>query len=426
LHLGIPYHVRDELLNSLQKRLFQQVAKGEGKMSTQEWIDLSDRYIMSTYKRFPVVLTRGLGVHVWDSDGRCYLDLVAGIAVCALGHAHPAVVAAIKEQAENLFHVSNLYHIAPQILLARLLVENSPFDKVFFCNSGAEANEAAIKLARKYASEHMQGRYELITMQDSFHGRTLATVTATAQQRFHVGFAPLPEGFRYVPYNDLPALEAAVTEKTCGVLVEPIQGESGVVIPAPRYLQGIRRICDERGLLMIADEVQTGIGRTGTLFACEHDDVIPDMITLAKALGNGFPIGALLAKEKIAAAFVPGSHGSTFGGNPLACAAAMATLETILEDGILENCRKVGEYFLSRLGELQGKHTRIREVRGRGLILAVELTVPGAEFVLKCMEKGLLINCTNGNVLRFVPPLILTRQDVDKAVAILDEVLEEK
>jgi acetylornithine/N-succinyldiaminopimelate aminotransferase len=347
-------------------------------MSTQEWIDLSDRYIMSTYKRFPIVLTRGLGVHVWDSNDRCYLDLVAGIAVCALGHAHPAVVAAIKEQVENLSHVSNLYHIAPQILLARLLVENSPFDKVFFCNSGAEANEAAIKLARKYASEHMQGRYELITMQDSFHGRTLATVTATGQPRFHVGFAPLPEGFRYVPYNDLPAIEAAVTEKTCGVLVEPIQGESGVVIPAPGYLQGVRRICDEKGILMIADEVQTGIGRTGTLFACEHEDVIPDMITLAKALGNGFPIGALLAKEKIAAAFVPGSHGSTFGGNPLACAAALATLDTILEEGILENCRKVGEYFLCRLGELKEKHARIREVRGRGMILAVELTVPGA------------------------------------------------
>jgi acetylornithine/N-succinyldiaminopimelate aminotransferase len=392
-------------------------------MSTQEWIDLSDRYIMSTYKRFPIVLTRGLGVHVWDSDDRCYLDLVAGIAVCALGHAHPAVVAAIKEQVENLSHVSNLYHIAPQILLARLLVENSPFDKVFFCNSGAEANEAAIKLARKYASEHMQGRYELITMQDSFHGRTLATVTATAQPRFHVGFAPLPEGFRYVPYNDLPAIEAAVTEKTCGVLVEPIQGESGVVIPAPGYLQGVRRICDEKGILMIADEVQTGIGRTGTLFACEHEDVIPDMITLAKALGNGFPIGALLAKEKIAAAFVPGSHGSTFGGNPLACAAALATLDTILEEGILENCRKVGEYFLCRLGELKEKHARIREVRGRGMILAVELTVPGAEYVSKCMEKGLLINCTNGNVLRFVPPLILTRQHVDKAIGILDEVL---
>jgi predicted acetylornithine/succinylornithine family transaminase len=395
-------------------------------MTTQEWIDLSDRYIMSTYKRHPLVLTRGLGVHVWDSEGRCYLDLVGGIAVCALGHAHPKVVTAIQEQVENLSHVSNLYHIVPQILLARLLVENSPLDKAFFCNSGAEANEAAIKLARKYASEHMQGRYELITMQDSFHGRTLATVTATAQERFHTGFEPLPAGFRYVPYNDLPALEAAVTEKTCGVLVEPIQGESGVVIPDPGYLPGIRRICDEKGLLMIADEVQTGIGRTGTLFACEQTEVVPDMITLAKALGNGFPIGALLAKEKIAAAFVPGSHGSTFGGNPLACAAALATLETILDEGILDNCRKVGEYFLSRLGELKNKHSRIRQVRGQGLILAVELTVPGAEFVEKCMEKGLLINCTNGNVLRFVPPLILTRQDVEKAIGILDGVLEEK
>ena len=395
-------------------------------MTTQEWIDLSDRYIMSTYKRHPLVLTRGLGVHVWDSEGRCYLDLVGGIAVCALGHAHPRVVTAIKEQVENLSHVSNLYHIAPQILLARLLVENSPFDKAFFCNSGAEANEAAIKLARKYGSEQMGGRYELITMQDSFHGRTLATVTATAQERFHVGFEPLPAGFRYVPYNDLPALEAAVTEKTCGVLVEPIQGESGVVIPDPGYLPGIRRICDEKGLLMIADEVQTGIGRTGALFACEQTEVVPDMITLAKALGNGFPIGALLAKEKIAAAFVPGNHGSTFGGNPLACAAALATLETVLDEGILENCRKVGAYFLSRLEELKNKHPRIREVRGQGLILAVELTAPGAEFVEKCMGKGLLINCTNGNVLRFVPPLILTRQDVDKAVGILDGALEEK
>jgi predicted acetylornithine/succinylornithine family transaminase len=395
-------------------------------MTTQEWIDLSDRYIMSTYKRHPLVLTRGLGVHVWDSDGRCYLDLVGGIAVCALGHAHPKVVAAIKEQVEKLSHVSNLYHIAPQILLAQLLVENSPLDKAFFCNSGAEANEAAIKLARKYGSEQMGGRYELITMQDSFHGRTLATVTATAQERFHVGFEPLPEGFRYVPYNDLPALESAVTEKTCGVLVEPIQGESGVVIPDPGYLPGIRRICDEKGLLMIADEVQTGIGRTGTLFACEQAEVVPDMITLAKALGNGFPIGALLAKEKIAAAFVPGSHGSTFGGNPLACAAALATLEAILDEGILENCRKVGEYFLARLGELKEKHPRIREARGRGLILAIELSVPGAEFVQKCTEKGLLINCTNGNVLRFVPPLILTRQDVDKAIGILDGVMEEK
>lgn len=395
-------------------------------MTTQEWMDLSDLYIMSTYKRHPLMPTRGLGVHLWDSDGRSYLDMVGGIAVCALGHAHPRVVRAIQEQAATLSHVSNLYHIPQQIMLAQLLVENSPFDKAFFCNSGAEANEAAIKLARKYASEHMPGRYELITMQDSFHGRTLGALTATAQPKFHVGFEPLPAGFRYVPYNDLPALAAAVTEKTCGVLVEPIQGESGVLIPDPGYLPGIRRICDEKGLLMIADEVQTGIGRTGTLFACEHTEVVPDMVTLAKALGNGFPIGALLAKKEIAAAFVPGSHGSTFGGNPLACAAALATLETILDDGILDNCRKVGGYFLDRLKELKNRFPKIREVRGQGLILAIELTVPGADFVQKCVEKGMLINCTNGNVLRFVPPLILTRQDVDKAIGILEGVLEEQ
>ena len=282
---------------------------------------------------------------------------------------------------ETLTHVSNLYHIENQILLARLLVENSCLDKVFFCNSGAEANEAAIKLARKYASEKMDGRYELITMQDSFHGRTLATVTATGQEQFQVGFAPLPEGFRYVPYNDLAALEAAVTEQTCGVMVEPIQGESGVVIPDPGYLQGIRKICDERGLLMIVDEVQTGIGRTGTLFACEQEDVVPDMMTLAKALGNGFPIGALLATERRSPR--PLSREATdrpSAGIPLATAAGIAALETILDEGILDNCRRVGEYFLDRLGELKEKNARIREVRGRGLILAVELTVPGAEY----------------------------------------------
>jgi predicted acetylornithine/succinylornithine family transaminase len=395
-------------------------------MTTEELIALSDRHIMSTYKRFPIVLTRGLGVHVWDNDGKHYLDLVGGIAVCALGHSHPRVVEAVKRQVELLTHVSNLYHIENQIRLAQLLVENSCLDKVFFCNSGAEANEAAIKLARKYASEKMEGKYELITMQDSFHGRTLATVTATGQAKFHIGFAPLPEGFRYVPYNDLTAIEAAVTDRTCGVMVEPIQGEGGVVIPAPGYLPGIRRICNERGLLMIVDEVQTGIGRTGTLFACEQEEVVPDMITLAKALGNGFPIGALLAADRIAAAFVPGSHGSTFGGNPLATAAGIAVLESFFDEGILDNCRRVGVYFLERLGELKAKNARIREVRGRGLIIAVELTVPGADFVLKCIKRGLLINCTGGNVLRFVPPLILTKIDVDKAVDILAEVLEER
>jgi predicted acetylornithine/succinylornithine family transaminase len=395
-------------------------------MTTEELIALSDQYIMSTYKRFPIVLTRGLGVHVWDNDGKSYLDLVGGIAVCALGHSHPRVVEAVKRQVELLTHVSNLYHIENQIHLAQLLVENSCLDKIFFCNSGAEANEAAIKLARKFASEKMEGKYELITMQDSFHGRTLATVTATGQAKFHSGFAPLPEGFRYVPYNDLAALDAAVTDRTCGVMVEPIQGEGGVVIPAPGYLQGIRKICNERGLLMIVDEVQTGIGRTGTLFACEQEEVVPDMITLAKALGNGFPIGALLAVKEVAAAFIPGSHGSTFGGNPLATAAGIAVMETILDEEILTNCGRVGEYFLNRLAEVKEKNDRIREVRGRGLIIAVELTVPGADIVLKCMKRGLLINCTGGNVLRFVPPLILTKTDVDKALGILSEVLEER
>ena len=392
-------------------------------MTTEELIALSGQYIMSTYKRFPIVLTRGLGVHVWDNDGKSYLDLVGGIAVCALGHSHPKVVEAAKRQLETLTHVSNLYHIEPQIRLARLLVENSCMDKVFFCNSGAEANEAAIKLARKYAFENMDGRYELITMLDSFHGRTLATVTATGQERFQKGFAPLPAGFRYVPFNDLPALEASITKDTCGVMVEPIQGESGVIIPAAGYLQGIRKLCDERGLLMIVDEVQTGMGRTGTLFACEKEDVVPDMITLAKALGNGFPIGALLASDRIAAAFVPGNHGSTFGGNPLVATAAIAVLETILNDGVLDNCRRVGEYFLDRLEGLKAKNPLIREVRGRGLILAIELTVPAAEFVQASMQKGLLINSTGGNVLRMVPPLILTKTDVDKAVGILEEVL---
>jgi acetylornithine/N-succinyldiaminopimelate aminotransferase len=393
-------------------------------MKTEELIALSEKYVMSTYKRFPIVLSRGLGVHLWDNDGKQYLDLVGGIAVCALGHSHPRVVEALKRQLELLTHVSNLYHIENQIHLAQLLVENSCLDKAFFCNSGAEANEAAIKLARKYASENMEGKYEIITMQDSFHGRTLATVTATGQAKFHAGFAPLPEGFRYVPFNDLAAIEAAITDRTLGVMVEPIQGESGVIIPAPGYLPGIRRLCDDRGLLMIVDEVQTGMGRTGTLFACEAEDVVPDMITLAKALGNGFPIGVLLASDRIAAAFVPGSHGSTFGGNPLATAAGIAVLETFFDEGILDNCRRVGTYFLERLAELKAKNARIQDVRGRGLIIAIELTVPGADVVMACLKRGLLTNCTGGSVLRFVPPLILTKTDVDKAVGILAEVLE--
>lgn len=396
-------------------------------MTTDELIALSEKTIMGTYRRFPIVLTRGEGARVWDSDGREYLDFVAGIAVCSLGHSHPAVVEAIKRQAGTLMHVSNLYYIEPQIHFARKLVENSFADKVFFCNSGAEANEGAIKLARKYAFENMEpGRCELITMRDSFHGRTLATVTATGQEKFQVGFEPLPEGFHYVPFNDIDALEEAVTDRTCGVLLEPIQGEGGVRVPDGGYLRNVRKLCDEKGILMILDEVQVGMGRTGRLFAHEYDEVTPDIMTLAKALGNGFPVGAVLATERVASAFVPGSHASTFGGNPLAMAAGLAVMETLLEGGVLENCRRSGRYFRDKLEELKSAHPVIKEIRGRGLIIGMELTVEGTDIVRSCMEKGLLINCTNGNVLRFVPPLTITESDVDQAVEILDGAMGER
>ncbi|MDP2268634.1 MAG: acetylornithine transaminase [Deltaproteobacteria bacterium] len=396
-------------------------------MPTEELIQQSDQVIMGTYKRFPIVLVKGLGTRVWDSTGKEYLDLVAGIAVCNLGHSHPRVIDAIKKQVDNLTHVSNLYYIEPQIRLAKLLVDNSFADRVFFCNSGAEANEAAIKLARKFAHENLDGhKYELICMVNSFHGRTLATVAATGQEKFHKGFEPLPEGFRFVPFNDLLALEEAISDKTCGVLLEPIQGEGGVVIPSDDYLQGVRDICDRHRLLMIVDEVQVGMGRTGNFFAYEHSGVKPDILTLAKGLGNGFPVGAMLATEKVSQAFVPGSHASTFGGNPLAMAAACAAVETLLQEGILENCRAMGGYFLDQLAVLMKKYDAIKAIRGRGLIVAMELHGPGEEIVRQCLKKGLLINCTNGNILRFVPPLIIGAGDIDQAVGILDEVMRER
>ena len=392
-------------------------------MKTEELKDLYEKFVMNTYKRFPLALSRGAGARVWDSDGREYLDMAAGIAVCSLGHAHPGVVAAIQRQAETLMHVSNLYYTEPQACFARLLVENSFADKVFFCNSGAEANEAAIKLARKYGHERLGGKYELITMKDSFHGRTLATITATGQEKFQVGFAPLPEGFKYAPFDDLPALEAAISEKTCGVLLEPIQGEGGVRIPDKHYLRGVRAICDRHGILMILDEVQVGMGRTGTLFAYEDSGIQPDIMTLAKALGNGFPVGAMLTTDKTAAAFQPGNHASTFGGAPLAMAACIAVFEAIQAEGVLENCRRVGVYFLERMRRMQGHQPLIKDVRGKGLIIGMELAIDGAEIVKKCMEKGLLIITSGaGNVLRFVPPLIITEKDADKALDILEEV----
>jgi predicted acetylornithine/succinylornithine family transaminase len=396
-------------------------------MQMEELMQLGDKIIMETYKRFPVVLVKGAGMNVWDSTGKEYLDMVAGIAVCSLGHSHPTVVEAIKEQLNKLTHVSNLYYIEPQIHLAKFLTDNSFADKVFFCNSGAEANEAAIKLARKYAHDYFgEDKYELLTMRNSFHGRTLATITATGQEKFHKGFEPLLEGFRHVPFNDPAALEKAITYKTCGIMVEPIQGEGGVIIPDDNYLREVRSICNEKNILMILDEVQVGIGRTGTLFAYEQSGIKPDILTLAKALGNGFPVGAMLATDKFASAFTPGSHASTFGGNPLAMAAALATLETILNTGILENCRRMGIYFLKKLEELKGRHPAITAVRGRGLMIALELGHPGDEIVKSCLKKGLLINCTNANVLRFVPPLIASEKDIDRAVEILDEAMGEK
>jgi acetylornithine/N-succinyldiaminopimelate aminotransferase len=396
-------------------------------MTEKEIMLLADENIMNTYKRFPIVLRKGLGVRLWDVNGREYLDLVAGIAVCNLGHCHPNVVAAIKDQADNLMHVSNLYYIEKQAQLARLLVENSFADKVFFCNSGAEANEAAIKLARKYAHENMEpDKFELITMKDSFHGRTMATITATGQEKFQFGFTPLLEGFSYVSFNDLTALEKAITAKTCGIMLEPIQGEGGVIIPDAQYLAGVRDICDRHGILLIMDEVQTGMGRTGKLFAYEYSKIQPDIMTLAKALGNGFPVGAMLATNEIAKAFAPGNHASTFGGNPLAMAASVATVKTMLKDGFLEQSCKTGEYFLSQLKKLQQKHQIIKEVRGRGLMLACGLSVEGSDIVNECLKRGLLINCTGGKTLRFVPPLIITTQEVDQAIDILDAVMEGK
>ena len=396
-------------------------------MNEKELMALADENIMNTYKRFPIVLVKGLGQKVWDITGKEYLDFVSGIAVCSLGHSHPKVVAALKEQIEKLTHVSNLYYIEPQARLAKLLVDNSFADKVFFCNSGAEANEAAIKLARKYAHEKSgDDKFELITMKDSFHGRTMATITATGQEKFQFGFTPLLEGFTYVPFNDLSALEAAITKKTCGIMLEPIQGEGGVIIPDVRYLAAVRAMCDRHNILLIVDEVQTGIGRTGKLFAYEYSGITPDIMTLAKALGNGFPVGAMLATNKVAQAFSPGNHASTFGGNPLAMAAANATLETILQEGLLDVCRERGEYFQEQLKKLQAKHKIIQEVRGMGLMIACSLTIEGGDIVNECLKKGVLINCTGGKTLRFVPPFIISTRDVDQVISVLDEVMEVK
>ncbi len=392
-------------------------------MDSKALMDLSERYIANTYTRYPVLLVRGKGTRVWDKDGREYIDFVSGLAVCSLGHCHPRVVKAIQDQAERLIHVSNFYYIEPQIQLAQLLCRHSFADKVFFCNSGAEANEGAIKLARKFAKEKMKGdRYEIITMEGSFHGRTLATLTATAQEKFHKGYDPLMPGFKYIPFNDIDTLRRKIDSKTCAVMVEPIQGEGGVNCPQEGYLRSLREICDENGLLLIFDEVQVGMGRTGKLFAYEHEGIEPDILTLAKSLGGGVPIGALLIKKEVSESFRPGDHASTFGGNPLATAAGVAALSALLEEGILENCQMVGEYFISRLTEFKERFPFVQEVRGKGLIIGMELKIDGAPIVTEMMKKGFLINCTMGKVLRFLPPLIVTKREVDQMIQALEEV----
>jgi len=394
-------------------------------MDTQTLMMLSEKYVANTYARYSVLLVRGKGTRVWDLEGEEYLDFVSGLAVCNLGHCHPKVVKAIQDQAEKLIHVSNFYYIEPQIQLASLLCQHSFADKVFFCNSGAEANEGAMKLARKYAKEKMgKDRHEIITMERSFHGRTLATLTATGQEKFHKGYEPLMPGFKYVPFNDIGALKNAIDSKTCAVMLEPIQGEGGVNCPREGYLKTIREICDEKGILLIFDEVQVGMGRTGKLFAYEHDKVEPDMLTLAKSLAGGVPIGALLIKKGVADSFKPGDHASTFGGNPLATAAGVAAFTTILEEGMLENCQTVGDYFISQLEEIKKKFSFVQEVRGKGLILGMELKIEGSSIVKEMLKKKILINCTMGNVLRFLPPLIVTKEEVDRVVKALEEVFQ--
>ena len=381
---------------------------------------------MKTYGRYPVVPARGAGCRLWDVDGRGYLDFLAGVAVNNLGHCHPRVVEAIRRQAGELIHCSNFYHIPQQIGLAELLCERSFADRAFFCNSGAEANEAAIKLARKYSREKFGAdRYEIITALSSFHGRTMATISATGQEKVQRFFDPLLHGFKHVPFNDADALRAAVTPTCCAVMLEPIQGEGGVVVPSAEYFMEVRRICDDNNLILIFDEVQTGIGRTGKLFAYEHFGTAPDIITLAKALAGGAPIGAMLAREELAASFTPGSHGSTFGGNPLMTAAALAAVRALLEEGVLENAVAMGAYLTERLERLKDRFPFITEVRGIGLLIGAELSIPGADIVRKALERGLLINVAQDRVLRFVPPLIVSREEIDEMIEILEWVLGE-
>ena len=392
------------------------------RLKNAEVIARSAAHEVGVYARQPVAFVRGRGAELWDAEGKRYLDFFAGLAVNNLGHCPPAVVEAIRAQAATLLHASNVYYTLPASELCALLCRHSFAERVFLSNRGAEANEAAMKLARRWGSGQGGGRFEILATTGSFHGRTFATLTATGQEKYHTGFLPLLPGIRLVPYGDLTAMEAAVRDQTVAIMVEPIQGEGGVVVPPPGYLAGLRALAERRNLLLILDEIQCGLGRTGRLFAYEHAGITPDIMTLAKALGGGLPIGATCTTERIAAAFTPGAHGSTFGGNPVACAAAVAALGALAEPALLEQVRAVGQHFRSRLEALVGRHG-VQQVRGMGLMLGAVLDRPGAPVVDRCREAGLLINCTAERVLRFLPPLVIARAQVDEGLAILERAL---
>lgn len=395
-------------------------------MNKEQIIAQDEQHYVPVFARYPIVLSHGEGPYVYDTEGKKYLDFLAGIAVNVLGHAHPKLVAAIAEQAGKMIHCSNLYYTEQQASLAAALTKLAGMDKVFFANSGAEANEGAIKLARKYGKTLNEDRVEIITAENSFHGRTYATLAATAQPKYQKGYEPLPGGFRYVPFNDLEALKSIVSEKTCAVMLEPIQGEGGINIPDAGYLQAVRQLCDDNGALLIFDEIQTGMGRTGSLFAYQYFDVKPDIVTVAKGLGGGVPVGAFLASGKVADVFHAGDHGSTFGGNPLACAAGNAVLAVIAEENLEANAAAMGEYMMAELRRLQNKYSQlILDVRGKGLIIGAKISRPGREIVNRCLEEGFIINCTAGDVLRFVPPLNINKHHIDELIVNLDKVFAE-
>jgi len=388
-----------------------------------DWQEIEKKYYMQTFERVPLTIVRGKGPYVWDDEGKQYLDFVGGWAVTTLGHCHPALTKALTEQANLLIQTSNQFYTVPQLQLARLLVENSCLDRVFFGNSGAEANEGAVKLARRYGQLKLKGAYEVISAFSSFHGRTLAMVAATGQPKFQQSYPPLPTGFVNVEFNNIETIKSATTERTCAVMLEPIQGEGGVNLPDEGYLPAVRKWCDQKGILLILDEIQTGVGRTGTLFAYEQYGVEPDIMTLAKGLANGVPIGAILAKEK-ASVFVPGDHASTFGGNPLACAAGYATVKFVIDNNIAGRVKEVGQYLMDGLEKMKPKFPAITDIRGRGLLVALEFNSDIAPaLVTACLERGLLVNQLKPNALRFMPPLIIGRKEVDEALGVLDKAL---